>query len=184
METNLTKSVKPERTMWFSMWFLASIVTFGIAFFPMFYRSVERRNQHFRRQDEMEKSALKLLTCKEGDLLTKENPPLQRNVILWTASIILVVPAFVMLYVLSGDLALHEKNQQSFLKRTLPGMDYKPQRIPVNIYALLTLATLGLGGIYWFYRVFNIYNNHFREHQIIDEEINKFMEARSHGESV
>ena len=166
------------------MWFLASFITFGIAFFPMFYRSIERRNQHFRRQDEIEKSALKLLTDQERDLRTNEKPPLQRNVTLWTASIILVVPAFAVLYVLSSDLALHEKNQQAFLKRTLPRIDYRPQRIPVNIYALLTVATLGLGGVYWLYRVFNIYNNHFREHQIIDGEINKFMEASSHGESV
>ena len=103
---------------------------------------------------------------------------------LWAASIILVIPAFGALYVLSNDLMLHEKNQQIFLKRILPHMDYKPQRISIGMHVLITVATLGLGGIYWLYRVFNSYNNHFREHRIIDDEINRFMEAGSHGESV
>ena len=183
METNLIGPVKSERIMWFSMWFLASIVTFGVAFFPLFYRSIERRNQHFERQHEVEKRATSLLTDQEGDLQSEE-PPLQRNGMLWAASIILVVPAFGALYVLSKDLMLHEKNQQIFLKRILPHMDYKPQRISIGIHVLITVATLGLGGIYWLYRVFNSYNNHFREHRIIDDEINRFMEAGSHGESV
>jgi hypothetical protein len=182
METSLIGPVKSERIMWFSMWFLAAIVTFGAAFFPLFYRSIERRNQHFRRQHEVEEKAASLLTGQERDL--QEHPPIQRNETLWAASIILVLPAFAVLYVLSNDLVLHEKNQQIFLKRILPQMDYKPQRITPGIYILLTVATLGLGGIYWLYRVFNGYNNHFREHRIIDDELNKVMEARTHGESV
>jgi hypothetical protein len=183
MENSLIGPIKSERIMWFSMWFLAAIVTFGAAFFPLFYRSIERRNQHFKRQHEVEEKAAALLPDQEGDLQS-EKPPLQRNEIFWTASIILVVPAFAALYVLSNDLVLHEKNQQIFLKRILPHMDYKPQRISIGMHVLITVATLGLGGIYWLYRVFNSYNNHFREHRIIDDEINRFMEAGSHGESV
>ena len=183
MATALVEPVKSERIMWFSMWFLASIVTFGVAFFPLFYLSIERRNQHFKRQNEVEKRIASLLTDQEWDSQS-EKLPLQRNGILWAASISLVVPAFATLYVLSRDLVLHERNQQIFLKRILPHMDYKPQRISIGMHVLITVATLGLGGIYWLYRVFNSYNNHFREHRIIDDEINRFMEAGSHGESV
>ena len=184
MEINMVGPAKPERIMWFSMWFLAAIVTFGLAFFPMFYRSIDRRNKHFRRQREIERQTLGLLKDHEDESGSIRKPPLYRNETLWTGSIILVVPVFGILYFLSSDLMLHEKNQQTFLKKIIPGMDYKPQKIPLRIYVLVAVATLGLGGIYWFYRVLNLYNNHFREHQIIDDEISKLMEARSHGKSV
>ena len=39
---------KTDRIMWFSMWFLASVASFGIAFFPMFYLMIKRRNKHFQ----------------------------------------------------------------------------------------------------------------------------------------
>ena len=180
METNIVGPNKSEKTMWFSMWFLAAIVTFGLAFLPMFYRSIERRNQHFARQREIEEKTSEFFGHEE-DLLIVENPPLRRSGILWTASIVLVIPAFVILYFLSSDLMLHEKNQQTFLRKILPGLDYKPQEISVGIYLLITLSTLGVGGIYWLYRVFNWYNNHFREHQIIDYEICNRMEASTGG---
>ena len=47
--------VGSDRKVWFSMWFLGAIVTFGVAFFPMFYRLVDGRNRHFRRETEFEK---------------------------------------------------------------------------------------------------------------------------------
>ena len=54
METTLNTKVAGDRKVWFSMWFLGAIVTFGIAFFPMFYRLVEGRNKHFRKEAEFE----------------------------------------------------------------------------------------------------------------------------------
>lgn len=179
----MVESARPDRIMWFSMWFLASIATFGLAFFPMFYRSVERRNEHFKRQREMEKRVLRLPNS-PVEPPTDESLPLERNKLLWAVSIIVVVPAFAAMYVLSSDLSRHEKNQQNFLKKILPEMDYKPQKISLGIYSLITVATLGVGGVYWLYKILNIYNNHFREHTIIDDEINKLMEASSHGESL
>jgi len=112
--------------MWFSMWFLASIVTFGLAFFPLVYRSFERRNQHFRRQHDMEKQALRLLNAGEREQQMNEHVPLERSATLWTALIILVIPAFAAMYVLSRDLIRHENHQQAFLKEVLPENGYKP----------------------------------------------------------
>ncbi len=180
MESNLIESAKTDKIMWFSMWLLISIITFGLAFFPMFYFLIERRNKHFVRQKEMEKQVLKALNEDRLEEQDRRNPPLSRNGVLWTASIVLVVPAFVALYILSKDLMLHEKNQQDFLKRILPGLDYKPQRFSMSTYVLVTVATLGLGGVYWLYRVFSVYNNHFREHRVFDEEINRLIEALNH----
>ena len=55
METTMKAKVEGDRKVWFSMWFLGAIVTFGIAFFPMFYRLVDGRNRHFRKEAEFEK---------------------------------------------------------------------------------------------------------------------------------
>ena len=54
METAMQSKVGSDRKIWFSMWFLAAIVTFGLAFFPMFYRLIEGRNKHFQREAKLE----------------------------------------------------------------------------------------------------------------------------------
>jgi hypothetical protein len=184
METNMPDRAETDRRMWFSMWFLASIATFGLAFFPMLYRSIERRNQHFRRQFEWEKRATVFFESRE-----REGPPAvslvpERNARLWTVSVILVFPVFIIAYFLSKDLLSHEKRQQEFLKTLFPEEVYSPQKVPLGKYSLFTLATLGLGVIYWFYKILNMYNNHFKEHQKIEDEIVRLMEAKSHGEPV
>ena len=184
METNIAATAKQEKTMWFSMWFLASIVTFGLAFFPMFYRSIERRNQHFRRQEKTEKQIEALLKKRGEKAQINGSLPSERSAALWAASIILVVPAFAAMYVLSRDLVVHEKHQQEFLKKVLPEEPYRPQSVPVTVYLLITVATLGVGGVYWLYKVLNIYNNHFKEHRMIDEAVSRLMEEKNHGESV
>src|SRR4030065_1495258 len=58
METDMPRAMEKDRIMWFSMWFLASIATFGIAFFPMFYFFIDRRNRHFQRQYNLEKQVV------------------------------------------------------------------------------------------------------------------------------
>ena len=42
METNMVNEAKTDRIIWFSMWFLETIASLGIAFFPLFYFSVDR----------------------------------------------------------------------------------------------------------------------------------------------
>jgi NADH:ubiquinone oxidoreductase subunit 5 (subunit L)/multisubunit Na+/H+ antiporter MnhA subunit len=182
METKMLGKVETDRTMWFSMWFLASITTFGLAFFPMFYRLIEQRNKHFLRQDELEKQA-KTFFKNEGKELPSNSFP-ERNAKLWAVSIILVLPVFVIAYFLSEDLLLHEKRQQAFLTALFPERQYMPQNIAVKKYVLVTLVTLGVGVIYWLYKIINTYNNHFMEQRKIEEEIIKLMEAKSYGESV
>jgi hypothetical protein len=184
METDVAEIIKSERNMWFSMWFLGSVIAFGLPFFSVFYLSMQRRNQHFKRQRDLEKRMLTLVESGEMDRLADEPFPLERRAVLWAASIILVVPAFAAMYVLSKDLARHEKHQQAFLGLTLPENDYEPQSISVGVYLAVTVVTLGLGGVYWLYKILNIYNNHFMQHRIIDYELGKLWEGKSHGESV
>src|SRR3990172_643234 len=179
MENNRTQTSKTDRVMWFSMWFLGAIATFGVAFFPLFYYSIERRNFHFKRQRELE-SKIAAFQGKEWH----SNPVPDRNSKLWAASIILILPVFVIVYFLSKDLLTHERRQKEFFATVYPDMNYVPQEISIRNCALITVATLGVGVIYWLYKIVNVYNNHFKEQHHIEHEMLTLMEAKSHGESV
>jgi NADH:ubiquinone oxidoreductase subunit 5 (subunit L)/multisubunit Na+/H+ antiporter MnhA subunit len=184
METNMPSRTETDRIMWFSMWFLASIATFGLAFFPMFYYLVERRNKHFLRQDELE-DRVEAYFRKEGkELQSTTNSLPERNAKLWAASIILILPVFVIAYLLSEDLLIHEKSQQAFLRRLFPERGYVPQNLAIRKCTLITVATLGVGVIYWLYKIMNTYNSHFREQRKIEDEIIRLMEEKGYAESV
>jgi hypothetical protein len=170
---------KTDRIIWFSMWFLGSIATFGLAFFPLFYFSVDRRNRHFKRQEEFERKVAAFFN-KEW----RPNAGHERNAKLWAASIILVVPVFAIAYFLTKDLLEHEKRQREFLAIFYPEWNNIPQNISIRNCALITAATLGFGVIYWLYKVVNVYNNHFKEQRHIEHEMLRLMEAKSHVESM
>ena len=184
METNMPSKTETERIMWFSMWFLASIATFGLAFFPMFYYLIERRNKHFLRQDELENRAKTYFRNEGKELQPTTNFLSERNAKLWAVSIILILPVFVIAYFLSKDLLLHERRQQAFLKKLFPEGGYMPQNLAIKKYTLITLATLGVGIIYWLYKIINTYNSHFKEQRKIEDEIIRLMEEKGYGESV
>ena len=183
-EMDMKRGTERERVTWFSMWFLASIATFGVAFFPMFHRMIDSRNRHFRREIELEKQISDFLR-KQG----KEPPaaavaPREMNAKAWAVSIILIVPAFVIVYLLSKDLLLHEKHQDAFLAAAFPERMFMPQTIPIRKYALITIVTLGVGGVYWLYKITNLYNAHFKAQWKIEKEITRLMEEKAVGESV
>ena len=173
-----------DRKIWFSMWFLASIATFGAAFFPMFYRLIEGRNRHFRREADLEKQIASYLR-KQG----KEPPATSDNVSemnskTWTVAIILVIPVFAITYLLSRDLLMHEKHQDRFLASAFPERMFMQQTIPIRKYVLITIVTLGVGIVYWLYKIVNMYNAHFKAHREVDKEIVKLMEENRDGESM
>jgi hypothetical protein len=179
MEIEMPRVVEKDRIMWFFMWFLASVATFGIAFFPMFYFLIDRRNRHFQRRHNFEKQV--------ATIPNSESQPTQtsnRNAKLWAASIILIVPVFVIAYFLSKDLLMHEKRQKAFLATISPNLNSVSESISIRNYVIITVATLGFGVIYWLYKLVNVYNNHFKEHQHIEAELGTLMEATSHGESM
>src|SRR3989304_5416946 len=179
MEIDMPSGMEKDRTMWFSMWFLASVATFGIAFFPIFYFIKDRRNRHFQRQYNLEKQ---VVTYSNSELQPTQTS--NRNAKLWAASIILIVPVFAIAYFLSKDLLMHEKRQKAFLATICPNLDYVSQSISIRNCAVITAVTLGFGVIYWLYKLVNAYNNHFKENQHIEAELGTLMEAKSHGESM
>jgi hypothetical protein len=176
METALQSKVDGDRKVWFSMWFLSAIVTFGVAFFPMFYRLVEGRNQHFSLEAELEKQTVDYLKGKGRQVPAVSAVFPERNAKVWAASIILIIPAFIITYLLSKDLVAHEQSQDAFLASAFPERVFMPQSIPIKTYVLITIVTLGVGGIYWLYKVVNLYNAHFKAHVQFEKELARLME--------
>ena len=179
MENNVTEAPKNDRMIWFSMWFLGAIATFGLAFFPLFYYSIERRNLHFQRQRELENK----FAASQGKEW-QPNPITHRNSKLWAASIILILPIFAIVYFLSKDLQVHAQRQKEFFEIVYPDANYMPQQISIRNCALITMVTLGFGVINWLYKIVNVYNNHFKEQRHIEHEMLRLMEAKSHIESM
>jgi threonine-phosphate decarboxylase len=176
MERAMKGPAGAEKVTWFSMWFLIAIATFGAAFFPLFYRLVDSRNRHFEREAELEDKIATFLK-EQG----KQPPPTEgelrrRNAGVWAASITLIIPAFALLYELSHDLREHEHHQDAFLAAAFPEQMFMPQTIPIKKYAIITIATLGLGGVYWLYKITNNYNMHYQAQWKIDQEIARLME--------
>ena len=182
-EGNMQATVVRERITWFSMWFMASIATFGAAFFPMFYRMIDSRNKHFRREAELEKK-IAAQAGEKGRKLSPADAPPEMNAKAWAASIILIIPAVIIVYYLSKDLCVHEEHEDQFLAAAFPNRMFMPQTIPIKKYVLLTIVTLGVGGIYWLYKIINLYNAHYKAQWKVEEEIARLMEEKGHGESV
>jgi len=180
METTMqTGKVYVDKKIWFSMWFLGAVVTFGVAFFPMFYRLVDGRNKHFQHEKELEKQVAERLE-KQG-----KKPPAtsqrfaEMNAKSWAVSIILVVPIFIIVYLLSRDLAVHERSEDAFLASAFPTRIFMPQTIPIKTYVLVTICTLGVGVVYWLYKVVNLYNAHYKAELQVEKEVNKLTEEES-----
>lgn len=184
MEIVMQGRTETDRIMWFSMWFLASIATFGVAFFPMFYRLIDSRNKHFRREAKLENQIADFLRAQGKEPPTTAGSPRDMNAKALAASIILIIPAFIIVYYLSRDLRSHEEHQDAFLASVFPERRFMPQTVPIKKYALITIATLGVGGIYWLYKIIHMYNAHFKAQREIEKEITKLMEEKRVGESV
>jgi threonine-phosphate decarboxylase len=179
METTMPNSIKKEKVTWFSMWFLASIASFGVAFFPLFYRLVEARNQHFRHEAELAQQITQHLKTQGKEPPKNPLAPKDMNSKAWAASIILIIPVFFLMYYLSKDLFNHEKQQDGFLEAAFPQKMFMPQTIPIKKYALITVVTLGVGGVYWLYKIVNNYNAHFEAQWKVEKEIARLMEETS-----
>ncbi len=97
----------------------------------------------------------------------------------WAASIILIIPAFIIMYRLSKDLATHERHEDAFLASALPHRIFMPQTIPQTTYLMITIVTLGVGGVYWLYKVVNLYNAHYKADLQVQKEIANLMEENN-----
>lgn len=181
MQTTMNAKTYVDRKVWFSMWFLGAVVTFGTAFFPLFYRLVEGRNRHLQKEAEIEEQLATYLKSKGKEPPAASEPFKRRNAKLWAASIVLIIPAFVIVYLLSKDLLSHEHKQDAYLAAALPKRVFMPQTIPLTTYVLITIVTLGIGGVYWLYKVVNLYNAHYKADLQVEKEISRLIEEEGNA---
>ncbi|XHH08361.1 MAG: hypothetical protein ACFCUE_12420 [Candidatus Bathyarchaeia archaeon] len=181
METQKFTSLEGDRKVWFSMWFLGAIVTFGLAFFPMFHRLIVGRNLHFKKEEALEQQVAAYLQRQGKTAPKMSKHPREMNATVWTAAIILIIPIFVITYLLSKDLVAHEAEQEQFLAQAFPEPMFMTQTIPIKTYALITILTLGIGVIYWLYKVVNQYNAHYKAHLQVEKKILSLMEEKKVG---
>lgn len=185
---NVEKRKKTDRIMWFSMWIILSVASFGIAWFPMVYYLIKRRNAHFQRQEKLQTMILNKLRNGGKLASTSEKLVPSRNALGWTVLSLLVVPAFYVFYFLKNDLVKHEEQEHDFLVEVI-GLA-KVSGVPLNIhgftatksfptgkYVVLSAVTLGLAAAYWLYRIFNDYNSHFKMQWKIEDELLGFLKA-------
>ena len=175
--------------MWFSMWIVLSVATFGLAWFPMIYYTIKRRNDHFSRQKKLEKLILNKLEKNQKIKYPNTKNSLQsKNEKVLTILTLLIIPAFYLFYSLKKDLQKHEKHEQDFINKI--NIFAKNSEITLNIqsfattpsfpktkYIILSIVTLGFAAAYWLYRIFNDYNNHFKMQWIIENELISFLKS-------
>ncbi len=172
------------------MWAVLSVASFGIAWFPMMYYMIKRRNTHFQRQEKLEALILSKLKKTSSPEKSQSNisqtKPL--NAAAWTLSTLLIVPAFYVFYVLKRDLSKHEEHEHDFLVEVI---EYaKKSGMPLNLHGFtatpsfsrnkylgLSIVSCGLAAAYWLYRIFNDYNNHFKMQWHNEEELLRFLKA-------
>jgi len=194
IEQNIESRKETDRIMWFSMWAILSVASFGIAWFPMIYYMIKRRNTHFSRQEKLET----LILSKLGKMGSPEksvsnssktmNYKLSRNAKVWTLLTLLIIPAFYVFYSLKSDLQKHEEHEHDFLDEII-ALE-KDSGIPLSIqsyattpsfrmdrYLILSVVTFGLAAAYWLYRIFNDYNNHFKMQWIVEDELLNFLKS-------
>jgi hypothetical protein len=194
IEQNIKSRKETDKIMWFSMWAVLSVASFGIAWFPMIYYLIKRRNAHFARQEKLETlilSKLKKTVSSEKSSLdsSQTNSSVSsRNAAAWTLSTLLIFPAFYIFYFLKSDLRKHEEHEHDFLVEVIELA--KDLDVPLNIhgftattsfpldkYLALSVVTFGLAAAYWLYRIFNDYNSHFKMQWKNEDELLNFLKA-------
>jgi hypothetical protein len=171
-------SLESDRKIWFSMWFLGAIITFGVAFFPMIYRLIESRNRHFKKEELLKEQVTTYLQSKNQTIPKIKLQTRVMNSKIWVLACILIFPIFIITYLLSKDLVAHEAEQEQFLAQTFPDRIFMIQTIPIKTYVIITIMTLGFGVIYWLYKVVNQYNAHYRAPLQIEKKISSLMEEK------
>lgn len=193
IEHNIQFRKETDRIMWFSMWVVLAIASFGVAWFLMIYYLIKRRNAHFLRQQKLEELILDKINSPrrkktKTDSSKQKKLLLSRNSLGLTLLTILIVPAFYVFYFLKNDLQKHEEHEHYFLSEVITLT--KEAEVPFNIqsfvpsprismkkYIVLSVVTCGLAGVYWLYNIFNDYNSHFKMQWLIEDELLSFLTA-------
>jgi hypothetical protein len=161
------------------------------------YYMIERRNRHFRRQEELFWTLQKYLASKIGpeagdDAFRLERLAEQsifeegdRPAGPWSVLYIFVTPivGLIVAYNLTQDLRKHEELQSSYHSTLLNALNESGgttqvtlanprvhKRDPV-LLLILTAITAGIFWIYWFYILLKDYNEHFQDQAHFEDQI-------------
>jgi len=167
------------------------------------YYLIDRRNNHFRRQQQLYKTlgaymstreaanpgqdASKLSQLTEDSMFEERDRPAG----LWAILYLFVTPitSLIVAYDLTVDMRRHEERQLAYhtaLTKALAEIGAQPQSIPspnfhkrdALLYLILTAITAGLFWIYWFYILLKDYNQHFRAQAMEEDAILTILKPR------
>lgn len=181
-----------DRRIDFVRAFLLSLVTFGIYGVYVLYRLLERREQHFERMVSLRRRLRLLLEERaatvgglEADVTelkaldtaaTERDRRGEKTPVLWLVLGILTgVTNFYVFYFLNDDFRAHAEAECAFFEKAsailkklgrpwpAPAIAPLPERRFVK-YLFLTLVSLGIFGVYWWYTLITDPDSHFAEH--------------------
>jgi hypothetical protein len=167
------------------------------------YYLIDRRNNHFRRQQQLYKTlgeyvsaklaanpspdASKLSQLAEDSMFEEQDRPAS----LWAILYLFVTPitSLIVAYDLTIDMRRHEERQSAYhtaLTKALAEIGAQPLTIPspnihkrdALLYLILTAITAGLFWIYWFYILLKDYNDHFQAQAMEEDTILTIVKPR------
>ena len=170
--------------------FLLPLITLGIWSFVTLYRLMNRRDRHFAREHALNRDLLQMLkeqvqargidplslpemAALEVAARQKEEQELPRSAVLWLILGIATSVTWLFVYFfLSVDFYRHERREADLIEKvnavlsrvgasTLvpPSTDLPERRYWWNL--VLTIVTLGIWGIFWYYHIMADGNRHF-----------------------
>jgi len=172
---------------------LSVFVTLIAGGFALYYM-LERRNRHFKRQQQLFRvlaaylsqrtqggpSVAKFAHVVEDSVFEESDRPAA----IWAILYVFVTPivGLIIAYTLAQDLRRHEEAQSTILIQlsaalgevgiTQPGFPRaKSHKRDPLLYLILTLITGGLVWIYWFYLLLKDYNEHFLDQAKIEDQL-------------
>jgi len=180
----------------FALWALGALVFFAVLFFGAlsFYYLIDRRNQHFGRQQLLFSTIHRYLASKASaseniarlGYLSDDSTYAEeaRPAGLWALLVLFVTPivGLIASYGLTQDLRKHDELQSKYQEALAPSLveagfheqplpAYKPHNRDPVLFIILTAITGGLFWIYWYYTLLKDYNEHFADQAKFEEQI-------------
>lgn len=170
----------------------------GVIFVYLLYLLIKRRNDHFVRQHHLFEDLAAYL---RGFATTKgmnvelplsnveraardaRSEETEKSAALWVIlSLVTGIAALYVYYFLTKDFFKHERREDNLIEDTnrvlsLLGLETLSRRVsPMPernfvLYLILSIVTLGIFAIYWSYTLIVDPNNHFKNHEMIENEL-------------
>ena len=174
---------------------LSFYVILLIGSFALYYL-IDRRNAHFKRQQQLFATLPRYLSSKTSGLTSESISRVfqisedamfdeqDRPAGLWAILNIFVTPVvgLIAAYDLTQDLRRHEERQSDYQATLVAALNeagvqppaFAAQRLHKRediLFLILTAITAGLFWIYWFYTLLRDYNEHFHDQAVVEDQI-------------